>query len=126
MDYQSVSGTPKNNSMAVVSLVAGIAGWVLVLLTTCGGVLISIVTMGIGSVCLAPFGCLTPIGWLVAVITGHIAKNQIQQTNEGGNGMATAGLIMGYIGLGLFVVTICLGVILGLIGAISIPWDQIN
>lgn len=36
---------------------------------------------------------------LVAVITGHIALNQIKQTGEGGRGLALAGVILGYIGI---------------------------
>ncbi|MFB7613770.1 DUF1707 and DUF4190 domain-containing protein [Kitasatospora sp. NPDC056181] len=35
---------------------------------------------------------------LPAVITGHIAKNQIRERNEDGDGMATVGLIFGYLG----------------------------
>ena len=36
---------------------------------------------------------------IVAVITGHIALKQIDQTGEQGRGLALAGLIIGYIGL---------------------------
>ncbi|OYX48580.1 MAG: hypothetical protein B7Y93_09725 [Micrococcales bacterium 32-70-13] len=36
---------------------------------------------------------------LGAVITGHIALNQIKQTGEGGRGLAIAGLVLGYLGL---------------------------
>jgi hypothetical protein len=35
---------------------------------------------------------------LVGVITGHIAMSQIKKTGEQGNGLAVAGLIIGYIG----------------------------
>lgn len=35
---------------------------------------------------------------LVGVITGHIAMSQIKKTGEQGNGLAVAGLILGYIG----------------------------
>jgi hypothetical protein len=37
------------------------------------------------------------------VILGHIAKRQIRQTGEGGPGLATADLILGYIGVTLLV-----------------------
>lgn len=37
---------------------------------------------------------------IVAVITGHIALSQIKRTGETGRGMALAGLILGYIGVG--------------------------
>ena len=36
---------------------------------------------------------------LVAVILGHVAKSQIRRTGEQGDGMATAGLVLGYLGL---------------------------
>jgi len=61
--------TAPNNSMAVVAMVAGICGFTVV-----------------------PF-----IGSIVAVITGHMARKQIRQTGEGGDGMAVAGLVMGWI-----------------------------
>jgi len=41
---------------------------------------------------------------IVAVITGHIALSQIKRTGEGGRGLALAGLIIGYAGVGLAVV----------------------
>lgn len=37
-----------------------------------------------------------------AVITGHIALSQIKRTGETGRGMALAGLIIGYVGVGVF------------------------
>lgn len=67
--------TRPNNSMAVVALVAGICGFTAV-----------------------PF-----IGSIVAVITGHMARKQIRQTGEGGDGMAVAGLVMGWIVIALTV-----------------------
>jgi hypothetical protein len=67
---------PSNNSMALVSLISGIAGWVLV----------------------------PVIGGIVAIITGHMAKKQIAQTGEGGSGMATAGLVLGYVGVALGII----------------------
>lgn len=35
-------------------------------------------------------------GGLLSVILGHIAKSQIRRTRESGDGLATAGLILGY------------------------------
>ncbi|MCI0156352.1 DUF4190 domain-containing protein [Leifsonia shinshuensis] len=37
---------------------------------------------------------------LAAVITGHIALAQIKRTGENGRGLALAGLIIGYVGIG--------------------------
>jgi Domain of unknown function (DUF4190) len=34
---------------------------------------------------------------LLGIVFGHIAKKQIRRTGEGGSGLATAGLVLGYI-----------------------------
>jgi hypothetical protein len=47
-----------------------------------------------------------------AVILGHIARRQIRQTGENGDGMALAGLILGYIGIGLSLVLIAVVIII--------------
>jgi len=67
--YQPSPAKP-NSNMAIASLVLGILGW------TIAPVLASI----------------------AAIITGHMAKNEIKASmgELGGDGMATAGLIMGY------------------------------
>ena len=72
--------------MAVVALVAGICGLTVV-----------------------PF-----IGSIVAVIIGPMARKQIRQTGEGGDGMALGGIITGWVGI-VFTVIIGLAVILPLI-----------
>jgi hypothetical protein len=36
-----------------------------------------------------------------AVVLGHLARKQIRQTGEAGDGMALAGMILGYVGLAL-------------------------
>jgi uncharacterized protein DUF4190 len=52
--------------------------------------------------------------WFVAaipaVILGHMARRQIRQTREGGDGMALASLILGYIGLGLTLLVVATGI----------------
>jgi hypothetical protein len=50
---------------------------------------------------LAQFVVCFFIGGIVAIVTGHIARGQIKRNNEGGGGFATAGLILGYIGVGM-------------------------
>ena len=42
------------------------------------------------------------LGGIIAVITGHVARSQIKRTGEAGEGLALAGLIAGYISIGLF------------------------
>jgi len=49
-----------------------------------------------------------------AIILGHIARRQIRQTGQQGAGMALAGLILGYLGVGLTVL-----VVIGIIAAVS-------
>ena len=70
-----------NSNMAVASLVLGILGWT--------------VAPGLASI--------------AAVITGHLAKNEIRESNGelSGDGMATAGLIMGYASI-VIVLCVCL------------------
>jgi hypothetical protein len=43
---------------------------------------------------------------LVGVICGHIALKQIARTGEGGRGLALAGLIIGYVGIAVWVIVI--------------------
>jgi Domain of unknown function (DUF4190) len=38
---------------------------------------------------------------IAAVIMGHIARRQIKQNGESGDGMAVAGLVLGWIGIAL-------------------------
>jgi hypothetical protein len=81
----------RTNSAAIVSLVFGIAQFVL-----------------------CPF-----IGAIVAIVTGHVAQGQIKRSNgtESGSGMARAGTILGYIGLALTILAIVgLAVTFGVFG----------
>jgi hypothetical protein len=52
-------------------------------------------------ICQVFFWCLAGIP---AIILGHMARNQIRQTGQQGDGMALAGLILGYIGLAFAVI----------------------
>jgi hypothetical protein len=53
-----------------------------------------------------------------AIVMGHVAKKQIRQTGEQGEGLATAGLWLGYIFTGLMAL-VCVGYIVVAIVAIS-------
>jgi hypothetical protein len=75
----SVATSGANNTLAVVSLVAGIASFFGHIIPFLGGFTLA----------------------LVAIVTGHMARNQIKQTGEAGMGFATAGLVIGYIHLAL-------------------------
>ncbi len=87
----------RNSTMAIISLIAGIAG-----------------------VSVLPF-----LGSIVAIITGHMAKSEIKKSGGmvTGNGMATIGLILGYLAVVGGICIICLAVILPLLGiGLSIPF----
>ncbi|MDX2344685.1 MAG: DUF4190 domain-containing protein [Acidimicrobiia bacterium] len=80
-DFASLTRPPtqaaaKSNGLAIASMVLGIR-WL----------------MGIGS--------------LLAVVFGQLALNQIKLADppQGGRGMAIAGLVLGYIGLGVLLAT---------------------
>ena len=85
--------TPPTSGMAIGSLIASIAGFIIVPI----------------------------LGGIVGLILGYVAKKQIRES-EGtlaGAGLATAGIIMGWIQvalLGLPVCAICVIVVLALLG----------
>lgn len=72
-----VPGYVKTNTLAIISLVCGIGQVV-----------------------------LWPLTAIAAIILGHVARNQIRQTGEGGSGLALAGLILGWIGVAVLVLGI--------------------
>jgi hypothetical protein len=82
-DYQPNYGSPilPTSSLATVSLIAGILG----------------------------FTALPFLGSIVAVWTGYEARKETRAVppKAAGDGMATAGIVMGWIGIGLGVVGIC-------------------
>lgn len=80
----------QTSTLAIVSLVTGILSWFL----------------------------LPIIGAVIAVITGHMARNEIRRSNGmlAGDGMAVAGLILGYLHLALVLIGICVVGLLILLG----------
>ena len=93
--YSALPPAQTTSTLAIVSLISGIAAWFLI-----------------------PF-----IAAVAAVITGHMAKNEIKKSNGmiGGNGMATAGMVLGYVQLGLGL-CICLAVVVMLVFGMTIPF----
>ncbi|RLP83827.1 DUF4190 domain-containing protein [Mycetocola lacteus] len=62
------------------------------------------------------FGILVaPVG----IVLGHIALKQLKTSGEGGEGLAKAGLIIGYIFFALWILINIIGVIMALAGASS-------
>lgn len=55
------------------------------------------------------FTFMPVLGSIVALVTGYMARNETRSIppKASGDGMATAGIIMGWIGIGLVVVGIC-------------------
>jgi hypothetical protein len=92
---EPVANSPKTSGKAVVSLVFGIIGFIV----------------------------LPLIAGIVAVIVGYSAKGDIRKSAGAlkGEDMATAGIILGWVNLGLTVIGICVGVVivLGVMGAIG-------
>ena len=82
---------PPSSNMAIISLIAGILG-----------------------ISLFPF-----IGSIVAVITGQMARREIRDSagTLGGEGLSTAGLVLGWVGIALGVLGLCIGV-----GFIVVPF----
>jgi hypothetical protein len=62
---------------------------------------------GIGQILVPIFGAL------IAIITGHVARAQIRRTGEDGDGLAVAGLVLGYLGFLIPVLLIVIGVAIG-------------
>jgi hypothetical protein len=50
------------------------------------------------------------IGSVLALVFGYIAKKQIQERGDSGGGMATAGIVLGWIGVGFLVIAVIAGV----------------
>lgn len=78
--YGAYAPAAKTNGLAITSLIASIANFVVL-----------------------PF-----IGAIVGVITGHIALKQLRTSGEAGRGMALAGTIVGWVGVGFSVIGIVL------------------
>lgn len=64
------------------------------------------------------------IGPILALVFGHMAKNEIEASNgtQGGAGAATAGIVMGWIGIGLAVLYLVIVLIFG-VTALSISGE---
>lgn len=46
------------------------------------------------------------VGSILALIFGYVARKQIRERNEGGDGMAIAGIVLGWIGVGTLLLLI--------------------
>jgi hypothetical protein len=73
-EFQNKTPAP-TSSLSLTSVIMGVVGWTIVPI----------------------------VGAIIAVITGHLAKKEIRESDGllGGDGLATAGLVLGYSNLGL-------------------------
>jgi hypothetical protein len=55
-------------------------------------------------------GIVPFFGGIPAVILGHVARGQIRRTGERGDGMAIAGLVLGYLWVSLWALIILIGI----------------
>jgi hypothetical protein len=99
MTYQDYQQVPppvyqQNSSLAVISLISGIASFFIVPL----------------------------LGAIAAVITGNMAKKEIKQSagRLTGEGMARWGMILGWVNIGLSAIGLCLAV-LAFLGIFTLP-----
>ena len=53
----------------------------------------------------------------LGIILGHVARGQIKRTREGGRGLATAALIIGYLQVAVMVAVIGMAAVLVALGA---------
>ena len=85
---------PQTSTLAVISLISGIASYFIVPL----------------------------LGAIAAIITGNMAKKDIKESagRLTGDDMAKWGMILGWINIGLSLIGLCVGMLI-LLGAISLP-----
>ena len=50
------------------------------------------------------------IGSILALVFGYIARKQIRERGEAGGGMATAGIVLGWIGVGILALVFVVGI----------------
>ncbi len=49
------------------------------------------------------------IGSVLALVFGYVAKKQIRERGEGGGGLATAGIVLGWVGVGILTLAVAFG-----------------
>ena len=83
---------PSTNNLATVSVIAGALSWV----------------------------ALPVVASIAAIITGHMARKEIRRSGEDGDGLAVAGLVLGYSNLLMSCAAIAFVVMIyvGILGAV--------
>jgi ABC-type lipoprotein release transport system permease subunit len=62
------------------------------------------------------------VGSILALLFGYIAKRQIAERNEQGAGFATAGIVLGWVGIGALVLVVVIAIIVGLTDS-NMSWE---
>lgn len=103
----------ENNQMALASIISAAVAWVVGALGSCA-------LLFAFPLVLPCTGIVFFIGSLVAVITGHAGRRQIRQSGglQGGDGLALTGLVLGWIGLAMNLLLVCL-LVLGIFGLVA-------
>lgn len=87
-------------------------------------------TLAIIALVASIFGVVTSIfvGGIAGIVMGHIARKQIKQRGERGDGMATAALWVGYIGTALWILfwIVYVGIFVLIFGATMIGAGSVN
>jgi hypothetical protein len=96
ISYETPSPQLQTSTLAIISMIAGILG----------------------------FTAFPVLGTVIALITGYMARQETRAIppRAAGDGMATAGIIMGFVQIGLILVGICCFIgyfifVIGLVGA---------
>ena len=130
MGYQQPSpvyyrSPTQSSGAAITSLIVGIITHVLALVIACPTIAVS---YGIGAVICMP---VLLAGWVTSLITGYIGRQQIRasQGQLTGDGAAVAGIVLGWIGVGLtvlLVVTVIIIFILMMVFGLfmSLPYES--
>lgn len=50
------------------------------------------------------------VGSILALVFGYVARSQIRERREAGDGMAIAGIVLGWVGIGILVLVLVIGV----------------
>jgi hypothetical protein len=102
LSYRTALGAPSTqpSGMAIASMILGIVS------------MLALCTVHVGLIAGLPCSIL-------AVVFGFIAKGKANRQEAGGRGMAIAGLVMGFIYLGLWAALLLVGIVAGVIVAMS-------
>jgi hypothetical protein len=73
---------------------------------------------------LVSFCALPVLGAIAAIVTGHLARRQIAATGEEGAGLATAGIVLGWVHLAIALLAAVAAVVLVIVGASILPGVQ--